>query len=103
MNESRDILKIAEKQYEQVVDDLGAISSHLHAFNLGVRKMSDPNSEEYQSWVARVRGGAYGTAGGITVGMIVADILGCLGICSAVGTTIGWGSAVAGAESVIAE
>merc|ERR1712117_65161 len=34
--------------------------------------------------------------------MIVADILGCLGICSAIGNLVGWGTAVGAAEGSIA-
>jgi len=103
MKESLDILGKAEREYEQAIDDIVAVNSKLRDFNRGVKKMLDTNSEEHESWVSGVRAGAYTTAGSVTVGMIIADVFGCLGICSAVGTTIGWGTAVAAAESSIAE
>ena len=77
-------------------------NSQLKKFNQLMTKMVDPNSEEYEIWTSRVRGTAYGSATGVTVGMIVADILGCLGLCSGIVTSTTWGTAIAATESAIA-
>jgi len=49
-----------------------------------------------------VRATAYGTATGVTVGMIIADVFGCLGICSATVTSSTWAATVATVEATIA-
>ena len=51
----------------------------LIAFNEKLQKLVDKNTVEYQTWTATVRAVAYGAATGVTVGMVIADIFGCLG------------------------
>jgi len=103
MKESLELLKKAEGNYEQAISDIVAVNGQLRDFHRGIKKMLDTNSEEHEAWAAGVRGGAYGTATSVTIGLIVADALGCLGICSLVGNAIGWGTAVVAAEVSIAE
>ena len=44
-----------------------------------LKRMTDTASADYQEWTGIVRAIAYSSAYGVTVGMMVADILGCLG------------------------
>ena len=48
-------------------------------FTWKLKRLIDVESVEYQDWTAVVRATAYGTATGVSVGMIVADVFGCLG------------------------
>ena len=96
------MLKKAENNYEQAIDDIVAVNGQLRDFNAGVKKMLDTSSEEHDAWVTGVRAGAYTTATGITIGMIVADILGCLGFCSGIVSSVSWGTAVSATEGHIA-
>jgi len=102
MKESIEMLKKAENNYEQAIDDIVAVNGQLRDFNAGVKKMLDTSSEEHDAWVTGVRAGAYTTATGITIGMIVADILGCLGFCSGIVSSVSWGTAVSATEGHIA-
>ena len=49
-------------------------------FNWKLKRLISDKTVEYQEWTTTVRTAAYGTATGITVGMIIADIFGCLGM-----------------------
>ena len=60
--------------------------------------MLDKESEEYKKWSKEVRTGVYTSMGVVTLGMILADIFGCLGLCSLIGNTAGWGSAIPAVE-----
>ena len=44
-----------------------------------LKRLINVESTEYQAWTAVVRATAYGPATGVTVGMIIADVFGCLG------------------------
>ena len=44
-----------------------------------LKRLSDIEKVEYQDWTRTVRAVAYSTASGITIGMIIADVFGCLG------------------------
>ena len=48
-------------------------------FTWKLKRLIDVESDEYQEWTATVRATAYGTATGVTVGMVIADVFGCLG------------------------
>ena len=96
------ILWKIKEDYKQAIENMSQENSQLKKFNQLMTKTVDPNSEEYKIWTSRVRGTAYGGATGVTVGMIVADILGCLGFCSGIVTSTTWGTAVAATESAIA-
>ena len=48
-------------------------------FTWKLKKLIDVESDEYQEWTTTVRATAYGTATGVTVGMVIADVFGCLG------------------------
>ena len=103
MKESLEMLKKAETNYEQAISDIVAVNGQLRNFHRQLKKMLDTNSEEHDAWATGVRAGTYSAAGSVSIGLLVADIFGCLGICSTVGNIIGWGTAVAAAETSIAE
>ena len=44
-----------------------------------LKRLISVKTVEYLDWTTTVRTAAYGTATGVTVGMIFADIFGCLG------------------------
>ena len=48
-------------------------------FTWKLKKLIDVESDEYQEWTTTVRATAYGTATGVTVGMVILDVFGCLG------------------------
>ena len=50
-------------------------------FTWQLKRLIDVESAEYAAWTADVRKTAYGNAGGVSVGMIIADVFGCLGKC----------------------
>lgn len=102
MKESFEILKKAETEFKQAVEDLSTISSSLRDFNRKVALALDTNSEYHETLFTAVRATAYSAAGGVSVGLAVADGFGCLGICSTVGNIINWGATAGTVESIIA-
>lgn len=103
LSDSKVILSDAKSKYDQAATEIDMVNSKLEAFKLKMDQMLDENSADHKAWTKGVRAGWYGTAGAMTVGMIIADIFGCLGICSAVGTTTTWAATAAAVESAIAE
>ena len=102
IKESGNILEKVKKEYLQATVNIFEQNSRMRDLTRLLRDMSDSNSEEYASWASALRAGAYSAAGSVTVGMIIADVLGCLGVCSIVGNSVGWGTAVATTETSIA-
>lgn len=64
--------------------------------------MLNEDDAESAKWKADVRGGIYGGASAGTVACIIGDVLGALGICSAIYNSIAWPAAVGGVEGAIA-
>ena len=83
-----------KRNYTTTIDGIRSIVTGIRDFNQEVKIMADPNSDSYKTWTANLRAGVYSSVGGGTVGMIFADIFGCLGICSLIYNSIGWGTAV---------
>ena len=102
MKKSLELLDKAEANYIQAINDIVAVNAKLRDFYSGVQKMVLTDSAEHKKMVEKLRAGAYTAAGASSIGFIVADVLGCLGICSAVGNIISWGSTVAATETSIA-
>ena len=102
MKESLELLDKAEANYKQAISDIVAVNAKLRDFNSAVQKMLRTDSAEHTAWTKQVRAGVYTAAGGLSIGFIVADVMGCLGICSTVGNLISWGSTVAATEASIA-
>ena len=48
-------------------------------FSKKLMDMGLKTSTEYATWTANIRAASYGTATAVTVGMIIADVFGCLG------------------------
>ena len=48
-------------------------------FTWKLKRLINVESVEYQEWTTNVRATAYGTATGVSVGMVIADVFGCLG------------------------
>ena len=103
MTESLELLAEAEKKYELAIDNIDGVNINLRDFHKDLKKMLDENSAEHKQWSSELRAAAYSSAGGVTVGMIIADIFGCLGICSAVGNAVAWGTSIPAVETSIAK
>ena len=103
MKESLQLLEEAEKKYQSAVDNIEGVNIKLRDFDRELKKMLDENSAEHDTWTTELRAGVYATAWSVTVGMIIADILGCLGICSAVGNAVAWGTSIPAVEASIAQ
>ena len=102
MKESLELLTEAEKKYVSAIDNVDGVTTKLRDFHRGIKKLLDKESAEHKQWKTKLRAGAYGTSGAVTVGMIFADIFGCFGICSGVVTSTAWITATAAAEANIA-
>merc|ERR1712001_795172 len=102
MIETLKTLKEALEKYNSAVETFENLNSSIATQNRKLEKMTNKNSAENKAWRDKLRGGAYGTLAGTTVGCIVADALGALGICSAVNAAIS-GSTAAGIEAEIAK
>merc|ERR1712165_660890 len=79
VEESKDILEDAKTTYDQAFDDMESVILTLKSFKNGLKKAKE-----------NFREGAYASARGITAGMIIADLFGCLGLCSAIVTPSTW-------------
>jgi len=102
VTESITILKEAEKIYETAIDNIDGVNANLQDFGREMKKMLDTQSAEYNSWTTALRGSVYGTNGVVSIGLLVGDCLGCLGICSSVGNAITWGTTISIVEANIA-
>jgi len=95
-------LEEAVEKYNSALDTFEKLNSSIKTQNRKMEKLVDKNSAEYKEWTHKARAGVYTAIGSTTVGLIIADIFGCLGICSAVGA-VGSISASAGLETEIAK
>ena len=102
MKDSVDILGKLKKEYVQATDHVSEHESRMSDINIALAKMLDTNSQDYASWASPVRASAYSTSGGISVGLAIADILGCLGLCSSIGNVANWGTTISNTEATIA-
>lgn len=101
IEESNRILDDAMVKYDQAADDIDAVNNSLQSFKFGVNQMLDESTAEHETWKSNIRAGVYAGAGGATVGLLVADILGCLGFCTAIGTTSTWAASATIVETKI--
>jgi len=65
--------------------------------------LRNENSDEYNKFVEEVTAGTYQTCAGLAVGLVIADIFGCLGLCTGIGTTTCIGVQSSSVEDVLAE
>jgi tetrahydromethanopterin S-methyltransferase subunit B len=101
--ESKEILEDAKTKYDNAAKDIDIVNNKLQSFKQNIDQMLDANSAEHKAWTTEIRAGVYAAAGAVTAGMIVADIFGCFGACSASVTTSTWLVSVATVEAKIAE
>lgn len=103
LEESLKTLENAKIRYNKAITSINKATEQLRQFSDKVYNMTDVNTQEYESWTSAVRAAAYTGAGSVHVGLIVADVFGCLGICSTVGGAATWGATAAIVESKIEE
>merc|ERR1719415_323881 len=101
--ESKKILGDAKTKYDDSAEKIDIVNSKLETLKTTMDQMLDETSAEHDSWTSSLRAGVYAGAGASTVGFIIADIFGCLGLCSTIGNAAVWGTAVGSVESKIAE
>merc|ERR1711988_949308 len=87
MIETLEALKEALGKYNSASEAFENLNSSIAKQNGKLEKMVTKGSTEYEEWVTKTRAGSYGTLTGTTIGFIIADIFGCLGICSAVSSS----------------
>jgi len=101
IDETKTKLSFAREKYAALIDTWLTIDEDIAVFKLKINKATDTSSEEYEAWTTKVRTAYISGASAVTVGMIIADVFGCLGICSGVVSTITWGSTITSAEMAI--
>ena len=75
---------ISQDQYKRDENKIPKSNStksfiELIDFMWKLKRMQDTASAEYQEWTTILRAVQYSTASGITIGMVIADVFGCLG------------------------
>jgi len=104
MDKSKTVLKTAQEKYNSLLDIWAEIGSDISDFKDKIKEMTEEESETYKKWTKELREKAYlHVLVPVTVGMVVADVFGCLGFCSGVITTGSWTVSVATVETKIAE
>jgi len=101
--ESKTILGDAKTKYDDSAKKIDIVNSKLETLKTTMDHMLDESTAEHDSWTSSIRAGVYATSGVATVGFIIADILGCLGLCSTIGNAAVWGTTVGAVESEIAK
>merc|ERR1712223_1381322 len=91
----------AREKYASLIDIFLTMNEDIEIFKVKLNKASNTNSKEFKTWSAKIRAAYIGTASAVTVGMVIADIFGCLGICSASVSTTTWAATAASAEVAI--
>merc|ERR1719208_194609 len=82
-------LKEALGKYNSALVTFENLNSSIGKQNRKLEKMLTKNSDEYEDWTQKTRGGVYGTIGTTITACIIADTQGALGICSAISLPIG--------------
>ena len=72
-------LEKAKSRYETLITAWINVSSDIDQFKTKIEQALQKGTDENEKWQAKLRGAVYGPAAGVTIGMIVADIFGCLG------------------------
>jgi len=102
MVDTLETLKEALEKYNSALETFENLNSSIKTQNRKLVKMVDKNSAEYKEWTHNARAGLYSGVGATTVGLIIADIFGCFGVCSATGAIVS-GTTIAGIEVEIAK
>jgi len=101
--ETKTQLTTADQHYNSAVDILTSLSLNLEQVVEKLDRSLTNGTEEYEKWTSNLRTGVYGGVGAASVGFLIADLLGCFGLCSLIGTTTSVATSVAAVESSIAE
>merc|ERR1712038_499704 len=99
--ESKNKLTAAKASYKKSIEKLGDITKHMGLFMNEVDAMLLKESAQHKAWTTNIRAGFYGGAGAITASMVVADIMGCSGLCSGIVSTSTIAGTVASVEVAI--
>jgi len=98
MIETLDTLKKAKIEYNSAMETFDNLNFEIKTDHQKLERMLDRDSEEYKAWTTKTGAGEINTAiGGTAHALILADVFGCFGICSAVGNVASI-SAFAGLE-----
>merc|ERR1712110_543591 len=93
-------LSAAKETYNKAIDVFEESYAKGQTFKDHLNNMLDTETAAHNSWTSRVRA-AYSAPIGVTVGMIVADVFGCLGFCSGIITTSVWATTATSVELTI--
>merc|ERR1719411_329355 len=99
---SRTKLEAAKKTYNKAINMFEDSYLEGKRFKEHLKDMLNTETAQHKSWTSKVRS-AYAAPIATTVGMIVADVFGCLGFCSGIITTTVWATTVGSVEGTIAE
>ena len=70
---------MAEREYRSALERLDEFEPMMLTLVRQLNRLLDKNSDEYATYAANLRAGVYGGTAGGTTGLIIADVLGCLG------------------------
>jgi len=101
LTKSIPILRNAEHQYQDAMAKLEKFEPKIQSFERQLNRMLDKSTADYYKWTHDVRVGVYSGTGGGSVGCIIADFLGALGLCSAIYNSVAWPAAIGGVEAAI--
>ena len=79
LKDSVTILGKSKEKYNNAVIAIEKSTTQLQQFANKITSMTTKNTEEHKAWTGKVRAAVYGTNGAVSVGLIFADIFGCLG------------------------
>ena len=100
LNLSQTKLSAAKETYNKAIDVFEESYAKGQTFKDHLNNMLDTESAAHKTWTKKVRA-VYSGPAAVTVGMIVADVFGCLGFCSGVITTTVWATTAASVEATI--
>jgi len=116
LERTRVLLNTAKTKYNTAINVMESVQTDLDLKLMELEKLSNAYSEKYKKWRKQLeqgvqpeeygeelRSGVYSGCSAVTIGMILADIFGCFGICSATATSSCWAAAIASVESSIAD
>merc|ERR1712141_294838 len=83
MIETLETLKEAREKYNTALQTFEDLNASIKTQNIQLKKMLIKDSEEYNVWVSKAEA-SLEKFHDRAIGFIIADIFGCLGICSAI-------------------
>jgi len=98
IRETKTKIHSAKGKYKALIETWVKIDEDIRVFNVKLTDGIKMEQTEYNARAKKLRVAAYSTAGVMTVGTIIADIFGCMGICTGLMVS-GWGGTAIGVES----